>query len=232
MPLADIARSLDVSPSTIRRDMELLEGQGVVRRTHGGVVYVGEAARGPGDSGANQSREKQAIARATAELIPAGGTLMINGGSTCLAVARAIQGRRLNVVTNSVGVAALLSADLATEVTLIGGYVYPRIGVAVGEMAVAQAAGLHATQFVTSCAGVTGGAAFEPNQMMVAIERQMMKSAEEVVLIVDHTKLNQRAVVQLCELSDIDIIVTDAGAAPEARAWLGSLNTKVIFAEV
>lgn len=232
MSVLEISQSLAVSSSTIRRDMELLEQQGVVRRTHGGAMYLGNAIQGPNDIGQGHVLEKQAIARAVAAMVPAGETVMMNGGSTCFQIAREFQGRRLNVVTNSVPVAALLSTDPGTELTLIGGYVYPRIGVAVGNMAERQVETLHATRFVTSCAGVKNGTAFEPNQMMVDIGRRMMKSSDEVILAVDHWKLDNRAVVELCDLADIDVIVTDAGAPPERREWLATLNTRVIFAEL
>ena len=69
-------------------------------------------------------------------VIPADQTVILNGGTTCYEVARCLQGRRVSVVTNSVPIASLLSADLATEVTLIGGYVYPRTGVVLGAMGV------------------------------------------------------------------------------------------------
>ena len=145
---------------------------------------------------------------------------------------RALQGRRLSVVTNSVTVATLLSSELATEVTLIGGYVYPRIGVAVGAMAERQVESLHASRFVTSCAGLTADGAFEPNQMLVDIERRMMRSADEVILAADHGKLGHRSVVKLCDLADINVIVTDAGADASVREWLTSLNTRVVLAEL
>lgn len=232
MSVAAVAQALDVSLTTVRRDMEMLEQSGVVRRTHGGAIYLGSSSDGPDDVSGGHWQEKFAIARAVAAMIPAGETLMINGGSTCFQVARVLHGRRLNVVTNSVPIAALLSSDPGTELTLIGGYVYPRIAVAVGAMAERQVEALHATRFVTSCAGVKSGSAFEPNQMMVDIGRRMMKSSDTVILAVDHWKLDNRAVVELCDLSDIDVIVTDAGAPPERREWLATLNTRVVFAEM
>ncbi|MDD4890819.1 MAG: DeoR/GlpR family DNA-binding transcription regulator [Phycisphaerae bacterium] len=231
MSVAAISQALEVSPATVRRDLEMLEQSGAVRRTHGGAVHLGTSSDGPDDISGGHWLEKVAIARAVAAMIPAGETLMINGGSTCFQVARVLHGRRLNLVTNSVPIAALLSADQGAELTLIGGYVYPRIGVAVGDMALRQVEALHAARFVTSCAGVKNGSAFEPNQMMVDIGLGMMKSCDQVILAVDHWKLDTRAVVELCALSDIDVIVTDAGVPPERREWLATLNTQVIFAE-
>ncbi len=144
--------------------------------------------------------------------------------------ARAIQGRRLNVITNSVQIATLLSTDLATEVTLIGGYVYPRTGVALGAMATQMLDGLHAAQVVMSCAAVSEDGVFNSNQMMVEVEHRMMRIAGRVILAADHTKFGSRAVVKLCDLADLDVIVTDGAADEKTRQWLSTLGARVIYA--
>ena len=234
MSLTELARSLGVSESTARRDLEVLEQQGVVTRTHGGVVYVKDSPSQSlafTDRQADAADEKEAIARATAELIPAGQTVILNGGTTCYQVARAIQGRKLNVITNSVPIASLLTTDIATEVTLIGGYVYPRTGVALGAMAEQQLEGLHATQLIFGCAGVTGGTAFNANQMMVDVERRMMGVAEQKILVADHTKFGMRSVVKLCDLGEVDVIVTDSGVDAGTLKQLQESGPKVIVAE-
>lgn len=232
--LPEFVRLLGVSDSTIRRDLEVLEEQGVIRRTHGGAVSIKNATTHSlafADREAAAVAEKKAIARAVAQLIPENQTVILNGGTTCVEVARAVIGRRLNVITNSVPIAGVLSTELSTEVTLIGGYVYPRTGVALGASAVAMLDSLHATQLVLSCAGVCEEGAYNANQMMVDVERKMMSKAEEVILAVDHTKFGRRAVVKLADWDEVDVIVTDAGATAETRRWLASLNAKVIYAE-
>jgi DeoR family transcriptional regulator, fructose operon transcriptional repressor len=176
------------------------------------------------------SQAKVAIGRAVATLIPPEQTVIINGGTTCFEVARALVGTRLNVITNSVPIASLLSADLATEVTLIGGYVYPRTGVALGAMAEGQLASLRATQLIFGCAGVCEEGAFNANQMMVDVEKRMMSIADEIILVADHTKFGKRSVVKLCELDQMDVIVTDAGADERTREFLGGLKAKVVYA--
>jgi DeoR/GlpR family transcriptional regulator of sugar metabolism len=174
---------------------------------------------------------KGAIARAVAELILPEQTVLLDGGTTCFGVAQAIRGRRLSVITNSVPIAALLSAELATEVTLVGGYVYPRTGVAIGAVAQQQLSSLHAGQLVLSCAGVAADGVFNANQMMVDLERAMMSVADEVILAADHTKFGKRAVVKLCELDRLDVIVTDGEADEATRQWLSTLEAKIIYAQ-
>jgi len=233
MSLAELADVLAVAESTVRRDLEALEQQGLVRRTHGGAVYVKDAAGQAyafADRETSAAAEKKAIGRAVAELVVDGQTILLDGGTTCCQVARSIAGRRLNVVTNSLPIASLLSAEMATEVTMIGGYVYPRTGVALGAMGEQQAATVHGSQLVLSCAGLADDGAYNQNQMMVAMERQMMAVADEVILAVDHTKFGRRAVARLCELKEVHVIVTDDGVDAEARAWLETLEARLIVA--
>ncbi|MBI5725371.1 MAG: DeoR/GlpR transcriptional regulator [Planctomycetes bacterium] len=233
MAMAELAQNLEVSESTVRRDLEILEEQGIVRRTHGGAIYVKST---PGLSVVYAEREtaaaaeKQAIAKAVAAMIPEGQTIILGGGTTCYQVARAIAGRHINVITNSVQAAGLLLTEFATEVTLIGGYLYPRIGVALGATAAAQIENLRAGQLILSCAGLTEDGAYNANQMIVDVEQKMMQVADEVILIADHTKLGMRSVVKLCSPSSINTIVTDAAAGPEARRWLEAMNRKVVYA--
>lgn len=234
MSMMELVQLMAVSESTVRRDLEILEEQGLIRRTHGGAAYIKDT---PAHRLAFAEREgaapaeKRAIGRAVAELVPDGQTIMINGGTTCYEVARAIKGRRLNVITNSVPIASLLSAGVDTEVTLVGGYVYPRTGVALGAMAEQALSMLHATQLVLSCAGVTPHGAFNANQMMVATEHKMMEVADEVILAVDHTKFSRRSVVHMGELEMFDVIVTDSGCDQTTRQWLDELPVRVIYAE-
>jgi DeoR family transcriptional regulator, fructose operon transcriptional repressor len=233
MSLAELVQNLRVSESTIRRDLEILEEQGGIRRTHGGAVCVQDSFSrlAFADREMSAKVQKQAIARAVAGLIPDGQTIILDGGTTCHEVARAIQGRRINVITNSVPIASLLSTDLATEVTLVGGYVYPRTGAALGPMAEQMLAGLHAGTLILSCAGLAAEGVFNPNQMMVGVERRMMEIADRVILAADHTKIGMRAVVKLCEVDVLDVIVTDSEVSVEARLWLDRVQVTVIYAE-
>ncbi len=233
MSLAELVQALGVSESTIRRDLEVLEEQGSIRRTHGGAVSIKDTSTHRlafSEREIAAVDEKKAISRAVAQLIPENQTVIINGGTTCFQVAQALAGRRLNVITNSVPIAAMLSTDLATEVTLLGGYVYPRTGLALGAMAEQMLEGLHATQLVMSCAGICPDGVYNINQMMVDLERKMMVRAEQCILVVDHTKLARRSVVKMAEPNEFDVIVVDAAVNSENRHWLEKLGSKIVYA--
>ena len=115
--------------------------------------------------------------------------------------------------------------------TLLGGYIYPRTGVALGAMTEQQAELVHGSAVLLSCAAIAEDGTYNQNQMMVDVERKMMAAADEVILVADHGKFGHRAVAKLCDLSEINIIVTDDGVDAETRAWLSRLDARVIIAE-
>jgi DeoR/GlpR family transcriptional regulator of sugar metabolism len=230
LSLAELSGVLGVSESTIRRDLEILEEQGLLRRTHGGAVSVQELAAA-NERQTTASAEKRGIARAVAGLIGEDQTVIIDGGTTCLQVAAALVGRRMSVITNSAQIASLLSGEVATEVTLIGGYLYPRTGVALGPMAEEMLGRFRAEQVVLSCAAANADGFFNGNEMMTSLQRRMIEVADHVIMAIDHTKFGKRAVAPLCNWSDVDVLVTDSDADAEWRAFLAQTGVKTILAE-
>lgn len=231
--LSQLSDGLRISESTVRRDLEALEEQGLIKRTHGGAVcmrYTPQQNLGFIDRQTAMVDQKNAIAQAVAAVIADNQTVVLDAGTTTCSVAQALRGRHISVVTNSVPIASLLLSDSATEVTLVGGYLYPRTGAALGEMARLQLAGLHASVAVMSCSGLGPAGVFNTNQMIVDIERQMMAAAEKVILAVDHSKFELHGLTRLCSVEEIDVIVTDSGVSPSTRQWLESLAVEVIVA--
>src|SRR3954467_9043031 len=118
--LDELVRRLGVSESTVRRDLELLDLAGSVKRTHGGAVYAGEVRSMPAfdERTGTAVAEKRAIGQAAAALLEDGDTVLLDGGTTTLEVARALIGRRVQVVTNSLPIAQLLASSQQTDLIL------------------------------------------------------------------------------------------------------------------
>jgi DeoR/GlpR family transcriptional regulator of sugar metabolism len=232
--LSELTQALGVSESTARRDLEALEQGGSIRRTHGGAVSIAEpqATRlGFADREATAAAEKRAIAAAISEMIIDNQTVILDGGTTCCQVAEKLGGRRISVITNSVPIAARLGGEVDTEVTLLGGYLYPRTGVTLGAAAEEMLASLRAERLVMSCAAANPDGVFNVNEMMTAVEQRMIAVADEVILAVDHTKFGRRAIAHLCEWSAVDLVVTDAGVDETTRAWLADRGVPLVAAE-
>src|SRR5581483_5044278 len=132
--LPELAGQLQVSESTVRRDLEVLEEAGAAKRTHGGVFYAGSSPKLPhfDERQPAQWDKKRAIATRAVELIANGDTVLLDGGTTTYEVARLLVDRPLQIVTNSLPVANLFASNSNTDLVLLGGYVYPRTGVSLG----------------------------------------------------------------------------------------------------
>jgi DeoR/GlpR family transcriptional regulator of sugar metabolism len=236
--LDSLAESLQVSQSTVRRDVENLVQRGLVRRTHGGVIWLGD--RNPGAAGrpyafdqrlSDQVDAKRQIARAAANLVEPGQTILIDGGTTAYYLAEALVGRPLQLVTNSLPIAQLFLNDENVELILTGGLLYPRYGVLLGPSAEAMLAAIHAKILFLSVAGVHEGQLYNQNLLLVQAERRMMAQAQQVVLLADSGKFGQQALVRLCELKEIDVVVSDAKLAESARQAVRDAGCQIIVAE-
>jgi DeoR/GlpR family transcriptional regulator of sugar metabolism len=232
--LDELVRGLDVSESTIRRDLEALDLAGSIKRTHGGAIYTGEVRSMPAfdERTGTAVAEKRAIGAATAALIEDGDTVLLDGGTTTLEVARALVGRRVQVVTNSLPIAHLLASNQQTELILIGGYVYPRTGVALGPLATATMETIRVRKAVLGAGGVVPEGIYNSNSLLVETERQMMSCGQQIIIVADHTKFGRLALARLCGLEEVNQFVVDSGATDRDRAMLESAGALVHVAWV
>src|SRR6516225_2724429 len=230
--LDELVRVLGVSESTIRRDLESLDLAGSIKRTHGGAVYTGEVRSMPAfdERTSTAVAEKRAIGLATAALLEDEDTVLLDGGTTTLEVARALIGRRVQVVTNSLPIAQLLASSQQTDLILIGGYVYPRTGVALGPLSIATMQSIRVRTAILGAGGIVPEGIYNSNHLLVETERQMMACGQEVLIVADQTKFGRLALARLCGLEEVQRLVTDPGIAPEYRSILEAAGVAIHLA--
>jgi DeoR/GlpR family transcriptional regulator of sugar metabolism len=230
--LEDLAREINVSQSTLRRDLNYWHQQGVLKRTHGGAIYLGDSSGLPAleERMGRQTEEKRAIARAAAARIRDGDAILLDGGTTTLEVARLLVGRPLQIVTNSLPIANLFASDRETDLVVLGGYVYPKTGVALGPMTVKAMEDIHVRQAILSCGGITAKGLFNSNLLLVETERRMLRCADEVVVVADHSKVGRQALAFLCEPSAVDTLIVDAAINDEQRRLVEEAGVRLIVA--
>ena len=216
--LDELAEALQVSTSTVRRDLETLERRGQVERTHGGAVYLGEArppTAKPTYALATRMTErvepKRAIARVAAGLIEPHMTVLLDGGSTVVFAAETIEARPLQVLTNSISIANLFKDDEQIELTLLGGTLYPRTEVTLGPLTTGTLADLHADLLLFSTVGIYGEDCFNLNLEMARTEQIMMRQATRSVMLMDASKFGRKSMARVCSLAEVDHIITDEG---------------------
>jgi DeoR/GlpR family transcriptional regulator of sugar metabolism len=235
--LDSLAAELKVSQSTVRRDVEQLEQRGVVKRTHGGVIWVGDKSSPTTRLYAFDQRmgyeveAKRQIARAAKKLLSPGETVLLDGGTTTFYLAQELLGMPLQLVTNSLPIANLFINEEAVEVVLTGGLIYPRYGVLLGPMMEHTLETIHTKTLVMSVAGLHQGTLYNQNQLLVQAERRMLEQAQRAVLLLDSGKFGQQALARVCELSEIDVVVTDAGVSEDQKREVLAAGCELIVAE-
>ncbi|MBX3425447.1 MAG: DeoR/GlpR transcriptional regulator [Pirellulales bacterium] len=231
-PLPDLAKALDVSESTIRRDLAHLEREGATQRTHGGAFYTGPSPNLPHFEQRQSAQwdKKRAIARTAAELIEDNDTVLLDGGSTTYELARLLVGRPLQVVTNSLPVANLFSSTAGADLIVIGGYVHGRSGTVQGPHAEAMIRSLHVRRAIISAAGVNERGLFNSNLQTAAAEQAMLAAAEEVMAVIDSTKFGHQSLAFVCELPAIHRIVVDDELSPAWRRRLADARVETTIA--
>lgn len=230
--LKDLSSCLQVSESTIRRDLELLERSGAARRTHGGAFYTGPSPKLPhfDQRQSDEWEKKRTIAQHAASLIQDHETILLDGGSTTYELAQALLGRPLQIVTNSLPVANLFAAGGASDLVLVGGNVYTKAGVSIGPYANQMLAELHVRRAVLSVAGVSDEGYYNSNLLLVETERAMMQAADEVIVVADSTKFGHKSLTRLCDLGDIDVLVVDRELSEDWQAKIIAAGVTLVLA--
>lgn len=230
--LDELSELVDASVSTVRRDVTLLESRGTVRRTHGGARLVNPKS----DEFIFHTRdahclaEKEAIGRACAELIQSNQTVIIDAGTTCYHVARHLEAKGPQILTNSLPVATLFAGSSKLEVVVSGGVIYPRLGVLVGPLAVEAFQKVRADVAIMSSGGITADGVTNSHGLLIDIQRAMIAAARRVIFCLDSSKFGRVSISRLCGLEDLDTVVTDAAAPPDLVRSLRAAGVEVILA--
>lgn len=223
---------LDASESTIRRDLGVLEEEGVLKRVYGGAMSI--EARDHALDFAWQSEhmaaEKRRIAAVAAGLVEENQTVILDGGSTVAAVARELAGRSLHVITNSLPIAEVFGDSRQVEITLTGGYLYPRLRATVGPLCEQVLSSVTADMLIMGIGGVTEAGFSNSNTLIVGPELKMIQAARKLVIVTDHTKFGRGSVIHLAPLSEADIVISDSGLAPEHQQMLKAHGVEVMLA--
>jgi DeoR/GlpR family transcriptional regulator of sugar metabolism len=231
--LEELAKLVNVSVSTVRRDVDVLEAGKTVRRTHGGARTLqpktDEFVFNVRDT--HQVSEKEAIGAACAALVEPGQNVILDSGTTCFHVAKHLGDKVAQVITNSLPVANLFSASNRHEVHLSGGVIYPRLGVLVGPQAVKTFEDIHADVAILSGSGIAEDGIYNSHALIVEIQRAMIAGAAKVIFCIDHSKFGRRSTFFLSDFAAVDVIVTDAGAPEELVAALRGKGLEVVVAE-
>ena len=227
----ELASRFDVTPQTIRRDLNELCDRRLLSRIHGGAIIASGVINASYDARRFISRaEKQAIGAAAAALIPNGASLFMNIGTTTEEVARALSDHKdLLVITNNLNVAMTLYPNPNIEVIVAGGTVRRADGAVIGESAAQFISQFKVDYAIIGASALDlDGALLDFDYREVSVAKIIIENARTVVLVADRLKFDRSAPVRIAHMSDIDIFVTDHLPSPGFAALCHENAVKLI----
>jgi DeoR family transcriptional regulator of aga operon len=227
----ELSESLGISRITIRKDLDYLQGRGVLQRTHGGALLPGNGALADPslqEKEGRHSHEKVRIAAAAAALVQEGHCVLLDSGTTTTAIARALKRfSQLTIITNAVNIAGELSAT-DFEVLLTGGSLRKNSFSLVGPIAEEMLRDMHADILFLGVDGFDLEVGLTtPNVMESRVNRAMVRASSLVVAVCDSTKFNRRSLSKIVEASAIHHVITDRDLSQETAESLRSAGIKL-----
>ncbi|GAB2570160.1 DeoR family transcriptional regulator [Paractinoplanes abujensis] len=232
-----LAERFGVSIDTVRRDLDQLSADGVLVRTYGGAVSrstLQRTDRAVDQRLSIQEGEKEQIAQLAAALVDDGSTIMINGGTTTLALARGLsQHRELTVATNNLLVPAALPASAIRDIYVFGGAVRALTLATIGPVSFRANGGaeldIRCDLALIGVGAIAADAGYTTSNLAeAAMMQEMISRADRVAILADSSKFGRRLFAQVSELSAADYLVTDAVPPPALRDALEAAEVELI----
>ncbi len=228
-----LAQQFEVTPQTIRRDINELAEEGILQRYHGGAALPSSV-----QNIAYSSRQilhleaKQRIARAVAQHVPDHASLSINIGTTNEEIAKALMKHRgLSVITNNLNVANIMAENEDFQVIVAGGVVRARDRGIVGEATIDSISQFRVDIAVIGISAIDlDGTLLDFDYREVKVAQTIIRHARQVFLAADHSKLGRPAMARLGDMRDIDTFFTDLPPPPELCTAMTTTNTRLVLA--
>jgi DeoR family glycerol-3-phosphate regulon repressor len=231
LTVEELAAHFEVTPQTIRRDLNEMSEARVITRVHGGAIVASSVQNLAYDARKLVAQQhKRLIGEAAARLIPDNSSLFINIGTTTEEVARALSARTgLLVITNNLNVATELYRNRSIDVIITGGSVRPTDGGIVGATTVDL---IRQFRVDTAVIGISAidedGTLLDFDIREVHVSRAIIENARRVILVTDSSKFARSAPARIGTLADIDILVTDHVPSPAIAALCRTHDVEVV----
>ena len=230
----DLTEKFNVSSNTIRRDLEKLEKEGIVKKIHGAAVLndLGNYDLPFAKREIKYKKEKNKIGKKAASLVKKGETIIIDAGTTCLAVANQIKSKvGITVLTNSVAVATELDENSEIVVILSGGVLKGVTRSLIGPPAedFFDLVEVKKLFLAAGAVSIEKNRISNPNLQENPVKKSMIKTAEEVILVIDSHKLEASALYPFASFKDVDKIIIDNNISKKQREKLENLSLEVLY---
>lgn len=217
-----LSRLLQVSPGTIRRDLDVLASEGLLARTYGGAVLRSDTLELPFSQRQHANgMQKMAIAQAAASIVEDGEMIILDGGSTTGFIARLLRGRPITVVT--IGINSLLTLfDSRTQVVVLGGSFVDTTHSLLGPIALRGLRELRPDRAFLSAAGVSSRGLHSPTSEQATMKSEIMQCSRRSYIVVDSSKFSQPLPPYLSPVTKNVTLITDPGVSEPTLVDLGA----------
>lgn len=231
----ELAQLLEVSEVTIRKDLQELEQLSFLKRVHGGAISAHRTKWNPSLENRLEvhSNGKLAIAKAALEFIRDGDTLILDAGTTTLALARSLRGRKRNltIITNSLPVMTELS-NTDFDIVALGGMLRQHSLAIIGPMTITELSKLHADiAFIGATSASPERGLCTPNLIEAETKAAMVRASSERIAMVDHSKVGQASLAPFAKWSDIQVLITDETLDLQFAQDLQQQDVRVVVAK-
>ena len=233
--VAQLSQLVDVSETTIRRDLDKLQSMGQVRRVHGGAIALKRAdPEPPALQRMDENAEvKQSIGVAAAALVEEGETIFLGSGTTTLAVAGCLpQGGSYTVVTNSLTILNALAGRPNVTLIVLGGlFRYSELSM-IGHITERAMEELRADKVIMGIRAINSSDGLTNDSLSEAMtDRAIVSLGRQVIVVADHTKLGRVSTVLVAPIAAVDVIVTDSMAPADQVEAIRTAGVEVIIAD-
>lgn len=232
--VTELSKMLNVSEVTIRKDLYYLEKQNFLIRTHGGAMKNDYLVHDQHfeEKGKQYSAEKRRIGEVAAQMVEDGESLMLDAGSTVMQIARNLHNKKgLIVLTPAINIALELIRIPEIQIMVMGGILRNTSAAVVGSYAETMVKEHFCSKLFLAADG------FDPsfgltttNAMEAHLNRMMIDSAQETIVVIDSSKFGRRGLSRICGIEHIDVVITDSGVSDNMKTMLKDSNIKIIVA--
>jgi DeoR/GlpR family transcriptional regulator of sugar metabolism len=233
LSIAELSSRFDVSEMTVRRDLNQLAAAGLLVRTHGGAAPAASGSFEPPFAlrARTNSDAKRRIAILVARQVVDGQTIILDGGTTGLAIAEQLVGRSITVCALNLRIAEILSADAGTRVMVPGGLVRTGESSITGSEAEATLSRFRFDTFIMTASGAAVGSGFtEWNTEDAATKRAALAVSRRTIVACDASKFGREAFARICGLDDVDALITDDAISADHKRELTLAGTELLIA--
>lgn len=233
----DVCNLTGASEATVRRDIATLHMQKKLRRVRGGAEaitppqFVGLAGRPFAVNETMRIKEKQAIARAAVDLCEDGDSIIINGGTTTFQMVHPMASRRMQVFTNSFPIAEHLLKHSKNTIMLSGGTIYREQNIILSPFDNDVTRNFYAKRMFMGVQGLGPLGLMEADPLLIQAEQKLIGQADELVVLADSSKFENRSSLVLCPLARITTVITDGMVSDKAASMLEAADVNLIVVQ-